>query len=452
MSSKLSELIKELDRQKQMYHEKLLSVDGEFSLMLRTFQIYDLIIDISNLLIPEFFMSSLIGSLTFSLDLSELEPLNLEFDFRFPTLDEWMNGVSIVIEKIVPDYVYSLYDFIIRNIKDLYQEDIFRSLVSKCVYGRSAYGKCYADPQAVREFLRASLYKIFNKHYTYTQRRLALDSLAETLELNTSLVRMLHDKISMTITLQTECFTLGYSVLSKSRLCQSTHHSPQLGILPYVDYDGNVVEAQITKLADAQFGFILGVSVLGFSYLMPMEDIYKSVFKELVKGSFVYGSPEVFDALKEKLDRFRRRISITPQAFSNYTRGDEAADYHKADRTEIWGELMSMRYTSEAYVDVFLRSVMPDLDPFTRRKYVTAALQLIGHVGKRHRWGFNVYKTLEDQDLKNQWISYWREQGLDPAILENLYENMKTWLPDFIRKKLDLGRKLRLERLKIPLD
>lgn len=440
MSSSLWKLLEDLDRQKRSYHEKMLSIDGEFSLFMRGFQIYDLMIDISNLLIPEFYFASLSNALLFNLDLSFLEPLNLEFTWRFPDLEEWLRGVGIVIERIIPDYAVSLEEFIKLNVKEEYQQSILATTVGKGYYGISKYGYAYYDPRAVREFLRSGTTLMFKKHPNLTQRRTALETLAESLGIPEVIVKDVHNRISMIMSAHTECFILDYGLLDVTKLCEEVTHSEELGIVPFIDYDGMYREAEILTLADLQYGCILDVTSLDYCYLMPEEDVYKPEARAVI------------DALVDKLMRFRNRIMITAPAFSNYVRGDEAVDYHKCERTNVWGELISTRYIIEHEVEVFLNAVAPELNNFDRRKYKTAVLQLVGHVGKRHRWGYGVYKAMEDPQLREWWISYWVRQGLDRTTLEKIYDNVKVWLPSLIQKKVDLGRKLRLERLGIPID
>jgi hypothetical protein len=89
---------------------------------------------------------------------------------------------------------------------------------------------------------------------------------------------------------------------------------------------------------------------------------------------------------------------------------------------------------------------------FERRKYISAVLQLWGHKGKRHSWGFKTFKYMSLDELKSWWVDYWSRQGLDPALLNRLFEMVRTWLPDVVDRKVELGRKLRLERLGIPID
>jgi hypothetical protein len=106
----------------------------------------------------------------------------------------------------------------------------------------------------------------------------------------------------------------------------------------------------------------------------------------------------------------------------------------------------------EHEVEALLTREAPGLNTFDRRKYVTAVLQLLGHTGKRHRWGYKVYQLMEEPELRNWWVEYWSNQGLDRALLEKLYENVKTWLPRIVDVKRELGRRVRLRRLGIPID
>jgi hypothetical protein len=197
-----------------------------------------------------------------------------------------------------------------------------------------------------------------------------------------------------------------------------------------------------------QYGCVLDESLLDYCYLMPDETIYKSpgppVTPEL--------APVISTCIEDKLRRFRGRVMITAPAFSNYVRGDEAVDHTISERTNIYGELLSDRYALEHVVDVALRQLMPGLDPMKRRTYITAVLQLWGHRGKRHKWGYGVFKVASLEEYKNWWLEYWSSQGLDREVLEELYRRVEPFLEPFIRKKVELGRKIRLQRLGIPID
>ena len=439
MSSKIAELMEELDDRKRKYHEKLLSVDGEWTLLLRNLQVYDLVLDLSSLLIPEFYFASLSVALLFGFDLRDLEPLSLEFDWRFPDLEEWLRGVSVVIERVVPDYAVGLEDWLRANVKEEHLESILETGPRKGYYGRSRYGQAYYDPAAVREFLRNAVTLTLRKHAPLPQRRVALESASRALGIRWEVVGYLHDRMAMVVSAHTECFVLDYGLLNVSKLCRGVEHSGELGVVPYVGIDGVPREVEVLTLGDMQAGCILDTSLLNYCFLSPGEDIY------------VPDAPGVVAAVEEKLRRFRGRTMLTAPAFSNYVTGAEAADYRRCERTEVWGELTSIRNVVEAEVDATLRSLAPALDPFERRKYVSAVLQLLGHPGKRHRWGFRTFRLMEDPQLREWWVRYWVAQGLDKAILEDLYERVGVWLPAVLNRKVELGRRLRYERLGLPV-
>jgi hypothetical protein len=433
-------LLRELDNQKRAYHEKELSVDGEWTLFMRSFQVYDFTLDIASLLIPEFYMASMSVGLLYNVDLAEVEPFSIEFTWRMPTVEEWARGVGVVIERITPPYAVKPERFVDVNVREEYREGVKKLMIVKGYYGKTRYGYSYYDPAAMREFIRNAVQLMLKKHPSPVNRKVELLTLATSVGVTEDFARSTHDRMSIIMSSHTWCFTLNYSMLDVARLCEPAVHSEEQGVVPFVDLDGNVRTAEITALSDAQYACILDVGMLDYCLLSPGQDIYTPV------------PPPAIEAVAEKVDNFRRRWMITPVAFSNYVTGAEAADYTVSERTNVWGELMSIRYVVEHEVEAFLAREAPALNTFDRRKYVTAVLQLLGHTGKRHRWGYKVYQLMEESEIKNWWLEYWSSQGLDRTILEKLFESVKTWLPRIVDVKTSLGRRVRLRRLGIPID
>jgi len=431
--------LREIDQQKQKYHEKLLSVEGEWSTFMRSFQLWDFMTDVSSPLILEFYFATMSLGLLFDFDLFTIEPLNLEFTWRYPTIDEWLKGVGVVIEKTIPPTATDVETFVTENVKEEFQGPIMETRLEKGYYGKTRYGYCYYDPLVVREFTRNAISLMIKKHPSWVQRKQAILSLASSLGVSEDLARYIHDRMSMVMSAHVEDFILDYGMLDVSYLCVEEEHSPEYVAVPFLNLDGEVQELEVYNLTDLQYGFILDFSYLDVDYLCDDVDAYKDV------------APAI-DTIDEKLKNFRGRIAITAPAFSNYVRGDEAVDHNKCERTNIWGELLSMRYLIENEVDAFLRATSPQLPAFERRKYITAVLQLWGHRGKRHEWGFKTFKYMNLDELKMWWMDYWSRQGLDLTILDKLFEMVRTWLPDVVDRKVELGRKLRLERLGIPID
>jgi hypothetical protein len=446
MASSLREVIAELDRQKQAYHEKIMSVDGEFSLLLRSFQVYDLFGDLTFLLVPQFNWGALSLALTFGLNLYELQPLNLEFTYRLPTVEEWLRGVKIVLEAITPEFATDLPSFVLANFEPVHAESVLEAMTRKCVFDQSRYDQCYYDPQLVRELLRSTLLGEVKKHPYHGARRLSLESLGSTAGLNMDVVRSSYNRIQLLTAMHTECFTLDYSVLDMARLCEEEAGSGERPVVRYVDFDGNPVEVTVYNLVDAVMGCILDQTALDYCYLLPDED--PLVHPEVAPG--VPGSPPVAEQVWGKALRARDRIMLQATAVSNYATGLETADYHAAERTTVWGELQAMRYAIEGYVKGFLAREAPGLDQFTQRMYVTAVLQLWGHIAKRHAWGYRAYPAMTDEELRRWWVDYWSGQGLNPSILDKLFTEVVVWLRELAGVKRRLGERVRRRRLQHP--
>jgi hypothetical protein len=415
---------------------------------MRSFQLYDFIIDLSNLLIPEFYFASLSPALLFGFDLFELEPCNLEFDWRFPTLEEWERGVGVVLERVLSLCAVSLEEFLKLNIKDEFRLGIEETGLEKGYYGVSRYGYSYYDPAVVREFLRNTTQLFIKKHPHWLQRKTALLTMARTLGVLEDLARNIHDRMSMVMSAHTECFVLDYGMLDITKLCAEATHSEELGVVSYINLDGEYREVQVLTLDDMQYGCILDESLLDYCYLMPDETIYKSPGPPVTPEI----APILDVGIEDKLRRFRGRVMITAPAFSNYVTGPEAADHTICERTNVWGELVSDRYALEHVVEAALSQIAPGLDPMKRRTYISAVLQLWGHRGKRHEWGYRVFKIADLEEYKNWWLDYWSSQGLDRKVLEELYRRVEPFLERLVSKKVELGRKVRLERLGIPID
>jgi hypothetical protein len=447
MSNILVKLIEELDRQKKLYHERTSTSDAQYDILYMLVNEYDYIKYISDIVMSELLFASLIPTLTFNIDLSEILPLSLDFTWRFPTVEEMVNGVKIVFESFTLPEISTLISFLQMNLREEVVTDIQKTAVTKGYYGTSKYGYSYYDPTAVREFIRNTIVAIFKKHPPLTDKVAEIGALAKALNISVEVVKNLFNRVSMIISTHENCMMLDYGLLNYSMLCEEVKHSEELGVVKYVDYDNQLRSAEVFNLAQIMWGCILDETVLDYCLLIDDLDPFKEEYKELIPGVKELGAPVIFDVLWDKVKRFRDRLLLMPLAVSNYVRSDEAVDYSKSERTEVWGELMSYRYMIDGLVEQYLSSLGVSVDPFNFNKYKRAVNQLVGHLGKRHRWGYEIYKLLSSDELKSWWVDYWSTQGLNPEILNKLYGVVSTWLKQIVQKKVELGRKLRLQRL-----
>jgi hypothetical protein len=447
MSNRLVKLIEELDRQKKIYHERTSTSDAQYDILYTLVNEYDYIRYISNIVMSELLFSALVPTLTFSVNLDEVLPLSLDFIWRLPTPEEMANGVNIVFESFIPPEITALTTFIQMNFKAGITPDIEKSELTKGYFGISYYGYSYYDPVAVREFIRNTIVAMFKKHPTLTDKVAEVEALAKTLNISPEIAKNLFNRVAMVIALHEDCMMMDYGLLDYTLTCREAKHSEELGVVSYIDYDNQLQTVEVYNLAQVMWGCILDESVMDYCFLFDDLDPYKDEYKELAPGVKVPGAPIIFDVLWDKVRRFRDRLLLMPLAVANYVRSDEAIDYHKCERTEVWGELMSYRYMIDGLVEQYLSNLGVSVDPFNLNKYKRAVNQLVGHLGKRHRWGYEIYRLLSSDELKSWWVDYWSTQGLNPEILNKLYEVVSVWLKQVVQRKVELGLKLRLQRL-----
>jgi len=439
-TSILSKLVSDIARQKQLYHEKTMTPDAEWINYLRFLEIYDYYVDLSHIIIPEFMISALSSLITFGINPWEFDVFTLYFDIRIPTLDEMLRGINIVIDKTTIEYTFEklgieedFSDFIKQHFEP---EIVAQIMPEKCVYGVSRYGMCFVDPQTMREFLKNTLLLMFRKHKDWESRRREIKALAKTLDISEDIVESIHDRIELIMKIYIEMFTLNYSRLNISKLASDN------GIVSIVSYIGESKDVSYNILTDILMGCILDIGVLDQCYLLPEKSVFRLDNIEL---------PAIFNAIDVMIKHNIDRFLYTPMALANYATGSERIDFRKAQRTETWGQLMTMRYIVDAHAISVVKNLLPNADNFTINKYVTALRQFFGHITKRHRWGMKIYGMLDIDLFKKYWVEYWSSMGLDRDVLETLYNNVSDWIRHLAIRKREIGRRVRASRGLTPI-
>jgi len=106
---------------------------------------------------------------------------------------------------------------------------------------------------------------------------------------------------------QVNAFILGLSVLVRSR---STKMDGEWGVIPLLDATGRLYDVKFRTLDHLQFGFILGITPLGYGVLLPKESTYK-----LPEGKY---NPAFLKVLEKKIRGMIYRISLSTFAYTNY--------------------------------------------------------------------------------------------------------------------------------------
>jgi hypothetical protein len=423
---------------KQMYFKKTLS-DNAFSLnTIRT-------IDVAPLWATNIWLN------VTSLDLSviglgllnaiipiELQPLTIDFNTILPSIDEMMQGIWVIFQavdfgKIYP-FMIDLDAFINANFKEQFRP----KLIMKAIYGITPYNRGFYDPPVSREFLRSTFYRLrllrpIDQSYIAT-----MDNVSNQVGIPDATRDQVFDRQFLLASAQANAFVLGLSVLGVSRLTQT---QDGWGVIPTKTADGRIVDIKFRTLDHLQMGFILGVTPLGYGYLLPEETIYKLPNEK--------ENPPIVDVVVKRAQKISRSVGLTGVAYANYNKPDEMIDFHKSERTAQYNQLMTDREFLESLVET---RIPPDeANTVKMRQYKNAVLQLISWREKRHAWGYNGWEAMTEEQFKGWWLGNWKQQGLNETTLLNLYEGVIKWIPMLRQRKRDIGEKVKEVRRRLAL-
>ncbi len=452
MAFDLSKLIHELRRQKQKYHAKTLSTQGIETLWFRMLQVEDLYPRFVWLLIPEFDFTALAFSLLFDIPPIEFENLDLNFQPQLPDLSKLLQGILLDIQKIdlseIYEWLKDVEEMIKENIKEELQESMTATRPRKAVYGETKYGFSYYDPPAIREFLKSTLMKMFIERKTLDQIIDDFKYTSSSLNINTAFMEFVFNKISLVTTAQRSTFILGYGLLGESVLGE---RGSREGIIRFTNFNKEVVEAKASTLDHIQHGFILGITPLGYGYLAPADGVYKSprttVSNPFAGSTTTPGSPPAVRMVETRVRRIINQFRYNPFSLANYNKPEEQSDYRFSERADQWFSLQELRYMIENLADPIIRSY--EDNPVKIRMYKSAVLQLVSAKAKRHKWGYKGFRAMTDDEFYSWWIEHWRRQGLNTQVLQEIYNRIKRWIPEWRNIKLKLGARLKERRYRL---
>jgi len=427
---------------KALYHEKTLSDSAVYDTFVRLIDVQPKFNEDINVQLPPIDFTEYGLGLLYAILPVEFQPLTVDFKFQPPSVEEILQGIWAKFEPVDFSAQYAwmsdFLKFVSENVKEEYQSSLIRSSPQKARYDRTPYGYGVYDPVATREFLRATFMRLRLLRTADVSWISDLKDIEERLKMSGVTDAHVYNRLMMVMSAQRYAFVLGLSVLGRSSLCKV---EKGLGSIPIVRHDGRAGEVRFRTLDHLLFGFILGVTPLGYGLLMPKEGILKNP-----EGK---KNPKLFEVVKNKLKGIRDRHLLTAFAYSNYNRPDEMVDYHKSDRTAAWHYIQAIRSRIEEWVDAQVRDV--ESNPVRIREYKSAALQAIFWRAKRHRWGFQGFQALTEDEWRGLWKDMWTRRGLDPAILDRLYEGMKPFVEAVRKERLEAGEEVKRTRTTMAL-
>jgi len=262
--------------------------------------------------------------------------------------------------------------------------------------------------------------------------------LVDTISLSDSLSKRTWKQLSETISLidrvlkETDIKLTDYITIYDSFMPIRRIIPPKPAVIPYVTPEGKLLEVKYWTLDQLMFGFILGVSKLGYGVLLPKYSTF-----ELPEGK---NNPEVIKLIVNKVTGAINRLSLLPWAYGQYNKPEEMADIHKSERTSQYDLLQTQRRFVEDWVRNRLAKYK--LDAMRIRQYQNAVLQAVGWKAKRHPWGFKPFKDTPEDQFKAFWIDNWKSQGLDENILRELYDSLESIIQAIRDVKTSIGEKV----------
>jgi hypothetical protein len=425
---------------KQKYHNKTLSDDAIYTVYLRTLDIQPMFAEYAWLQISAFDLTELGMGLLYSILPVDFQPYSIDFTYELPTVSEALQGIWAKFEKVDFAKLYTwmtdFREYVLENIKEEYQPDLLIGAVPKALYDITPYGRGVYDPIICREFLRSTFYKLRLIRTPDTSWLKTMDQIVEYLQMIGVTDEHIFNRLMSIFSAQTQAFVLGLSILGRSKL---TETDGEWGVVPIKTAKGEIYDLHFRTLDHLQMGFILGVTPLGYGILLPKESIYK-----LPDGK---KNPPVIQVMVNKIRGIINRLPLTTWSYSNYNKPEEMTDYHKSERTNQYDLLMTQRQIIEEWV---AKQIPPEeANPVRIRQYQNAVLQAISWRAKRHKWGYDSWKYMTEEQFKEWWKLHWKGQNLNETVLDKLYSGMEVWLKRIREEKVSLGEKVKKTRIQL---
>jgi len=422
---------------KQKYFEKLLSSDGQWSVLDRYLGQYQLFARQVWMDVPLYDLTTLGIGLMYLMAPIELEPLNVFFEMELPSLAELDLGIYIKFEPFdfsieFPDFT-NILDFLEFNFNWIWYYDFLYNAYWKAYWGIGMYDFSLYDPSPFRDYLRSSIYKLRQTRSA----DISFTAQATILQDSTGAPQPQDDVLASRLTLmrqgQAEAFVLGLSPLGAGRLSKG---DGVRATIPVYDAEGNIVEIEFKRLEELQFGLFLGITPLGFGCLMPDDNVYNMEDPKRM--------PNIMRYINKKVKTILQQFALTPLAWFNSVSWRETADYHACERVTQYDSLQAIRQAVESIVE----SKLPEgeRNPVKTRQYQNALLQYISWRAKRHKWGFRAFESLPEEDYDRVWLDTWEQQGLNRGVLTYLLEALRPCLSSLREQKYELGRRVRQVR------
>jgi len=428
---------------KLKYHAKTLSSSALFSAFQINLNIQPLFADLAWMQIPAFDLTELGLSILYNILPIDFEPYAIDFQYEPPTPQEALQGIWAIFTPVPFEKLYmwmtDFREYIIENIKEEYQLQLIETAPEKARYGITLYGRGVYDPILAREFLRATFYRLRLLRTPDPSWLKDVKEITELLDMIPATDDVVWNRLMLIMSSQVNAFVLGLSPLGKAKLAETEKDYAKI---PIITADRRELTVKFSTLDQLQLGFILGITPLGYGILLPKTSIYR-----LPEGK---KNPPIIDVLLKKVRGIINRTTLTTWAYGNYNKPEEMVDPHKSDRTAQYALMQTTRRHIEAWVAEQIPS--EESNPVRIRQYQNAILQAVSWKAMRHKWGFQAWRYMPEEQFKEWWIEHWLAKGLNKGVLQGLYRGIEPWVKRLREQKLGLGAKVKQSRLRLALS
>jgi len=426
-----------LGSQKRKYFDKELTEEGLWALLSRMYQASDAIFfDTYWLSLMEMLLSlSLVAD--FGLGLTDFPLFDLEFEFELPSIDDFLKGTYFILEELSLEDIFEEFygvweildwDATMRYFFKFPIPPLFPgAMFSWAIYEVTNYDESYYAPADVSDIYSPEFWATFGKaaqlpslqplYYTITNVLLPMvkemssaphvKALLTALSKDAKTVNVLATRVDLLEKVLENGLFLGFNLLGYSKFAPKV----EMGGKKYAKVDlGNGKFLYLDTLDRLLWGFILGVTPLGFGRFVPAE---YTVFRET--------APHFarFRAMKQ----FSRFISPwSPLLFRETP--ERMRSVHTSRRAHKYG---AGRAAARVLARRIWRMFRDRRDAFYVNSLVRAAFDAAFALRVGHRRSQEWKAQLSDERFKEAWMAKWAAMGLDRGDLERVWEVVVAW-------------------------
>jgi hypothetical protein len=384
--------------------------------------------------------TGLAATLLYGIPLADVVPWQLLFRTEYPSLEEFLRGVLIRIERVAPEEVAPALETVEGTLQFVFSPDFWqtaaRQIPNKAVYGKSRYDLSYFDPAAVRDFLRSTAIAVMKRGTSHSGSKEKMRSLADALGVDEAVAEDIFNRAALLSALREQGGLVGYTWVGVTQLTG--------GRVRFRAYDGSEVEVQVDHVVDALVGAYVGLSRVGLCSVTP-SDYSKAPPLRYDPEAARYAIDWLLSLFTQG---FRDRLPATALAAANYQTAEERGET-VPPLAEVYALPASQAAQLEAVAEGVVRGLKPDVGPYELNLYKAAVRALYGELFSPHRWGAEAQRAMARDELKRYWVGRWAGAGLDAGVLDALFEAVYPTaqaLGDarWSERLLELRRRLRL--------